>query len=150
MKVTMTVALTQPERYVGEVHKEVDLPFAPNIGMEIWCAAWKDERKVENVTLIFDPDYEVESLYLNMGRNETKNEEELRQLIKIYIADGWTLLGELICRPTLHLNQLLNFTLWLSTKFFAFSLCAVRNLCSMFPSQHRRTEAETGLNFFKF
>ena len=76
MKVEMTVALTQPGRHVGEVRKDVDLPFAPNIGMEIACVAWKSQRKVENVTLIFDPDYEVESLYLDMGRDETKNEEE--------------------------------------------------------------------------
>ena len=90
MKVTMTVAITKPGLYVGSVRKEVDLPFAPNIGMKICCAAWKSERKVENVTLSFDPDYKVESLCLGMGTIETKNEEELSSLINTYKAHGWT------------------------------------------------------------
>ena len=94
MKVEMTVAITKPGGGVELVCKEVDLPFAPNIGMDISCTAWKSPKKVENVILNFDPDYEVESLCLNMGRIETKNEEELRPLIKIYKADGWALIGE--------------------------------------------------------
>ena len=94
MKVTMTVTITKPGLHVVDVQKEVDLPFAPNIGMKIGCAVWDSERKVENATLYFDPDYKVESLCLNMGRIETKNEEELNLHIKAYKADDWTFIGE--------------------------------------------------------
>lgn len=94
MKVKMTVAITKPGGGIEFVCKEVNLSFVPNIGMEIWCTAWKTQRKVENVTLNFDPDYEVESLDLNMGRDGTKNKEEQEQLIKMYKAHGWTLEGE--------------------------------------------------------
>ena len=94
MKVTMTVAITKPGGGRESVCKEVNLSFVPNIGMEIWCAAWGSTKKVKNVTLNFDPDYEVESLDLNMEGIETKNKEEQEQHIKMYKAHGWTLEGE--------------------------------------------------------
>ena len=94
MKVEMTVAITKHGGGIEFVCKEVNLSFVPNIGMDISCTAWKTQRKVENVTLNFDPDYEVESLSLDMGRDETKNEEEQNQLIEMYKAHGWALLGE--------------------------------------------------------
>lgn len=89
MKVTMTVAITKPGLHVVDVEKEVDLPFAPNIGMKICCPMWDSGRKVENATLYFDPDYKVEYLCLYMGRIETKDEEELNLHIKAYKAADW-------------------------------------------------------------
>ena len=94
MKTEMTVAITKPGGGVENVFKEVDLPFAPNIGMEIWCAAWKSQRKVENVTLSFDQDYEGASLSLYMGNDKTNNEEEQNRLVEMYKGQGWTLAGE--------------------------------------------------------
>ncbi len=95
MKAVFNVVITKPGGGVEIVRKEVNLPFAPNIGMEIWCAVWDSERKVEKATLYFDRDeYEVECLYLDMGMIETKNEGELEQLIERYKADDWTLAGE--------------------------------------------------------
>ena len=94
MKVKMTVAITKPGGGVEIVHKEVDLPFAPNIGMEIECFAWKSQREVKNVTLSFDQDYKEAYLSLHMGKDETKNEKEQNQLVEMYKEDGWTLVGE--------------------------------------------------------
>ena len=94
MKVKMTVAITKPGGGVELVCKEVDLPFAPNIGMEIECTAWTSQRKVENVTLSFDQDYEGAYLSLHMGENKTNNEEEQKQLVEMYKGHGWTLVGE--------------------------------------------------------
>ena len=94
MKVKMTVAITKPGGGVEIVRKEVDLPFAPNIGMEIECVAWKSPRKVKNVTLSFDRDYEEAYLSLCMEKDETKNEKEQNRLVEMYKEHGWTLVGE--------------------------------------------------------
>ena len=94
MRAIMCVAITKLEGGVRSVRKEVDLPFAPNIGMEIECAAWKSQRKVKNVTLSFDQDYEEAYLSLYMGKDETKNEEEQNQLAETYKGHGWTVVGE--------------------------------------------------------
>ena len=95
MKVTMMIAITKPGGGIENVHREVDLPFVPNIGMGIWCAIWDSKRKVGNVTLNLDPDdYEVESLCLDMGMIETKNENEQQQHVELHKKDGWTLAGE--------------------------------------------------------
>ena len=91
MKVTMTVAITQSGgNDVRNVCKEVNLPFVPRVGMEILCPAWKYQRKVENVTLNFGPDYEVESLLLDMGIDETNTKSSQDRLIDTYISNGWT------------------------------------------------------------
>ncbi|MFC1783834.1 hypothetical protein ACFL02_09665 [Planctomycetota bacterium] len=94
MKVEMTVSITKPGGGIELVRKEVDLPFAPNIGMEIECAAWKSQRKVKNVTLSFDQDYEEAYLNLYMGKDETNNEEEQKKLVEMYKEHGWILVGE--------------------------------------------------------
>ena len=94
MRIEMTVAITKPGGGLEFVCKEVNLPFTPNIGMDIWCTAWTSSRKIKNVTLNFDQDYEVESLILDMGIVETKNKEEQSTHIKIHQSHGWALQGE--------------------------------------------------------
>jgi hypothetical protein len=94
MKADMEVAITKPGGGIAIVNKEVDLPFAPNVGMKISCVAWKSQREVENVTLTFDEDYGDPYLTLYMEIDKTQNEKEQNQLVEMYKACGWTLVGE--------------------------------------------------------
>ena len=94
MRAIMCVAITKPGGGVRSVRKEVDLPFAPYVGMGIACSAWKDSGKVENVTLTFDPDYEDPYLDVYLGMDETKSAEEQNSLAETYKGHGWTVVGE--------------------------------------------------------
>ncbi len=94
MKATMNVAITKPGGGIKLARKTVDLPFVPYIGMEIECIAWKEARKVLNVTLSFDPDYKDPSLYIYMGKEEAKDEKGQDYLSEMYKGHDWAIVGE--------------------------------------------------------
>jgi len=94
MRAFMEVVITKPGGGVRTVKKEVDLPFAPAIGMSVWCQAWKDTRKVKDVSLCFDPDDYEASLWIGMETEETRNAEEQERLVEQYKGHGWSVIGE--------------------------------------------------------
>lgn len=47
MRAVMEVAIIKPGGGVRIVKKEVDLPFAPAIGTQVDCQAWKGAREVK-------------------------------------------------------------------------------------------------------
>lgn len=93
MNAMMNVPITKPEGGIEFVHKTIDLPFAPYIGMEIEYGV-ESPKKVMNVTLTLVPDYEPPYLYLAMEKSETHNEDEQKSLVEAYKEDGWTVRGE--------------------------------------------------------
>jgi hypothetical protein len=90
MKAVMQVAITKPQGGIRFAGKEVDLPFAPYVGMMVWCVAWKDGREVKGVILQFDPDYGEPSLIIDLESETAANAKEQEQLVGQYRGHGWT------------------------------------------------------------
>jgi len=93
MQVSMEVIITKPGGGPETVRKEVDLPFAPYEGMQVWCQAWKDTRNVIKVSLSFSPEDYEPSLSIFMGAEETADSEEQERLVEQYKGHGWSVVG---------------------------------------------------------
>lgn len=72
----------------GFARKQLDLPFAPAIGMEVESSAWKQTRKVVNVALNVDDG----AIFVDLGVHEI-GDWELDAFT--YEGHGWTLSDDL-------------------------------------------------------
>jgi len=67
--------------------KAVDLPFAPFVGMEMECRAWKGTREVKSVRL----DVDELCVHIEMGLEKRTTREDYEGMIESYEIDGWKL-----------------------------------------------------------
>lgn len=67
-------------------HLEVDLPFAPYLGMPVWHVAWKNSRKVTGVTLDLNNE---PFLIINLEPEEASDAKDEERLIQQYKGHGW-------------------------------------------------------------
>lgn len=89
METTFNVAITKPGGGIRFAKKKVDITFAPFVGMDVECSAWKSSRKIVAVTLSLEPETDEPSLFIELQRDNAKNEQDQEELMKMYKAHGW-------------------------------------------------------------
>ncbi len=70
------------------LHKSVDLPFAPVVGMDLEDIAWKEARPILAVSLnIMDPD--APTFYVSLGIIECIDKKHAEQIVETHKLAGW-------------------------------------------------------------
>lgn len=85
MKATLSIAITKPGGGIRFATKEIEISFAPYIGLKIEDTAWGNPVKIENVSY----NHEEEYFDVYLGEDKNENESEFEQTKKMYRSHDW-------------------------------------------------------------
>lgn len=85
MRVTLAVDIAYPGQHVARASLDLEVPFAPVVGMEFSHAAWHVARPAKSVTWMV----ESEAFFVWLGTIEMRDREEAEQIAEAHNLHGW-------------------------------------------------------------
>ena len=77
-------------QHAGCVNKTYELPFPPEVGLQVECIAWKEPKKVQSRTLSIDPDTNEAVLSVGFGQEIAESADWAVSILHSYELHGWT------------------------------------------------------------